>query len=465
MNKKLFLKPLIIPLLSAIVVIFAYKMIFSQQENSVPPLTEQTQKETPPAQTPKYVRGIHLTAWVAGSKKLRAKFEKLIDETELNCTVIDIKEYEGQIYVPGYKPADTYKATLNAIPDIKTYLEHLKSKGIYTVARIVVFKDDIAPRKNPAMAVKTSTGELWKDRKGLTWLDPYNKDAWEYNIGLAEHAADLGFEEVQFDYIRFPSDGQTKGCRYSQKHSSLTASVALVDFLKLANERLRKKGINTSIDVFGLTTTVTNGMGIGQKMVEMSEHIDFVCPMVYPSHYAKDEYGIANPNLNPYKTVYISIKGAKKGMGKNSIKLRPWLQDFSLGAHYGPKQVRAQIQACYDNGVGDWLLWNPRCVYTQGALKDKEEENKYEKLSSTQAAVELYPASKESTPKQKMISSSETVKTTQSAVAQEVSLSTKTTETQEIKKSTGITTVKKSKSTKTKTSKKKPAAKTKKSSK
>jgi|GEM_PF-612771 len=460
MNKKLFFKLLIIPLLSAIVVVFAYKMIFSQQENSVPPLAEQTEKETPPAKTPKYVRGIHLTAWVASSKKLRAKFEKLIDETEINCVVIDIKENDGQVYVPGYKPADTYGATLNMIPDIKTYLAHLKSKNIYTVARIVVFKDNLAPRKNMDMAVKTSAGELWKDRKGLTWLDPYSKAAWEYNIGLAEHAADLGFEEVQFDYIRFPSDGQTRECRYSQKHSSLTTSVALVDFLKFANERLRNKGINTSIDVFGLTTTVTHGMGIGQKMIEMSEHIDFVSPMVYPSHYAKGEYGIVNPNLNPYKTVYTSIKGAKRSMGKNSIKLRPWLQDFSLGAHYGPKQVRAQIQACYDNDIGDWLLWNPRCVYTHGALKDNYNENNYEKLSSTQAAAELYPASKESVSKQKLVLSSETAKTTQSAVAQEVSLSTKTTETQDIKKSTNTSTVKKS--TKTKTSKKKPATKTKK---
>ena len=461
MRKKLFLKLLIVPLLSAIVVIFAYKVMFSQQENSVSTTTVQIEKETPPAKTPKYVRGIHLTAWVAGSQKQRARFEKLIDETELNCTVIDIKEYEGQIYVPGYKPADAYRATLNAIPDIKTYLQHLKSKGIYTIARIVVFKDDIAPRRNPAMAVKTPSGELWKDRKGLTWLDPYNKNAWEYNIGLAEHVADLGFDEVQFDYIRFPSDGNIKECRYSQQHSSTTASGALVDFLKLANERLRKKGINTSIDVFGLTTTVTNGMGIGQKMIEMSEHIDFVCPMVYPSHYAKGEYGLVNPNLNPYRTVHISIKGAKKSMGKNSIKLRPWLQDFSLGAHYGPKQVRAQIQACYDCGVADWLLWNPRCVYTRDALKDKDEENKYEKLASTQAAADLYPASKESAPKQKIAASSETVKTIQRTASQEVSLSTKTVETQEIKKSTSTATTKKSKPNKTKTSKKKPSTKTK----
>jgi len=328
---------------------------------------------------PKYVRGIHLTSWVAGSSKLRATFDQLLDETEINTVVIDIKEYEGEVYIPGVKLAEQYKTYVKAIPDLEKYVARMKSRGIYTVARVVVFKDNIFPRRKPSAGVKDAAGNLWKDRKGITWLDPYSPEAWSYNLDIAERALDLGFEEIQFDYIRFPSDGAIGNCRYSQHHSSTTANTAIVGFLKEANRRLKPRGANISIDVFGLTTTVTHDMGIGQKMMEMAEWVDFLSPMVYPSHYAKGEYRIPDPNKAPYKTVYLSLEGAMKRLGAHGSKLRPYLQDFSLGYHYGAKEVRDQIQAAYDNDIGEWLLWNPRCVYTRTALKGKEAELTYEK--------------------------------------------------------------------------------------
>jgi len=326
---------------------------------------------------PKYVRGVHLTAWVAGSQKLRQPLEKLIEETELNTLVIDIKEYEGEIYVPGYAKAEQYKTFVSAVPDLPKYIAELKKKKIYLVARIVVFKDSLLPKRRPDLAVKDARGGLWKDRSGLTWLDPYNKENWDYNIGLAERAVKLGFDEIQFDYIRFPSDGNTHNCVYIVRHSSVSADAAIVGFLQEAHKRLKPLGANISIDVFGLTTTVMGDMGIGQKIVEMTRWADFVSPMVYPSHYAKHEYGIPDPNKEPYHTVYLSIESAKKRLPPS--KLRPYLQDFSLGVHYGAKEVREQMQACYDNDVAEWLLWNPRCAYTRAALKAKEFSTVYDK--------------------------------------------------------------------------------------
>ncbi|MDR1417691.1 MAG: putative glycoside hydrolase [Endomicrobium sp.] len=322
-----------------------------------------------------FIRGIHLSAWVSGSKKYRETITDLFNNTELNTAVIDIKEYEGNVYINGIKDVNTYSLYESAMPDIEQYIKQLKEKGIYTIARIVVFRDNAMSRKKPELAVKNPDGTIWTDRRNVAWLDPYNKEAWKYNLQIAKKAADIGFDEIQFDYIRFPSDGNTKNCRYSKPHSPTEASKALVGFLKEANNQLKPKGTKISIDVFGLTTTANDDLGIGQKIIEMTEFVDYVSPMVYPSHYGKWNYGIEEPNKEPYKIVYYSIEGALKRVSPE--KLRPWLQYFTLGYKYGKNEVRAQMQACYDNKIGSWLLWNPRCIYTKDALKDKKEEHFY----------------------------------------------------------------------------------------
>ena len=321
---------------------------------------------------PKYVRGVHLSAWAAGSKKLRGNINKLLQKTELNTVVIALKEYEGEVYIEGYKGQQEYGTYTRAIPDLEDYLKYLNGKGIYTIARLVVFKDNAIVKKKPEWAVKTKAGAVWKDHAGFSWADPYNKEVWEYNIGIAERAVDAGFDEIQFDYTRFPSDGNMKDCVYTQKNSSSPATQAeeITAFLHEAYSRLKPLGVNVSVDVFGLTTTSTDDMGIGQKIVGMAKEIDFISPMVYPSHYAKEEYGIPDPDADPYKTVYTSINTAVKRIP--SEKLRPYLQDFSIQHHYGAKEVRKQIQAVYDNGIGDWILWDPKCVYTASALKSKK---------------------------------------------------------------------------------------------
>lgn len=339
--------------------------------------TEEIQEKIPEplakAKKPEFVRGVHLTAWVAGSKKGREKIEALLKETELNTVVIDIKEYEGEVYVPGVPLAQEYKLFVNAIPDLKEYIAQLKAKGIYTIARIVVFKDNLLARKKPELAVKNPDGSLWRDHRKVVWLDPYNKQAWEYILSVASCAVSAGFEEIQFDYIRYPSDGDIKQCRYSfAQHNSSSAVRNLASFLEEASQRLKPLGVNLSIDIFGLTPSVKHDMGIGQKIVELTQWMDFVSPMVYPSHYAKGEYGIPDPNREPYRVVFRTMSDAVKRLGDNSKRLRPYLQDFSLGYKYGPKEVRAQIQACTDAGIQEWLLWNPNCHYTQPALRSKE---------------------------------------------------------------------------------------------
>lgn len=335
---------------------------------------------------PKYVHGVHLNAWSAGSSDFRKRFQVFLDETTLNTVVIAVKESNGEVYIPGVKMAEEFKAYVPAMPDIKTYIEKLKSRNVYTVARIVVFKDSIAVKHKPQWAVKNPEGGTWADHKGLSWLDPYNRDNWEYTFAIAEQCVNLGFEEIQFDYVRFPSDGIIKNCRYSVRQSSIAPAQCIVNFLKEANLRLKSKyNVNISVDVFGLTTSADHDMGIGQNIIDMAREVDFICPMVYPSHYPKGSYGIENPNNQPYRTVYIGLNYADKKLGENSNKLRPYLQDFSLGYKYHMEEVLAQMQACYDNNIFEWTLWNPGSKYNYLALKSKETVNK-KKLEKTNKA-------------------------------------------------------------------------------
>ncbi len=321
----------------------------------------------------KPICALHVTSWMAGSKKYRKHINEVFQTTIVNAVVIDVKEFEGEVYIPGVTMADKAGAYVPAMPDIAEWLKELKSQGIYTVARIVVFKDNIMPRKKPSLAVHNPQGDLWFDHHKITWLDPYNPEAQKYNLLIALQAAKLGFDEVQFDYIRFPTDGSLSQMHFSKPYSKTAASNALIGFLRQAHQLIEPTGAKISIDVFGLTTSVTTGMGIGQLFGPMAEQVDFVCPMVYPSHYAKGEYGIPNPNDQPYRTIHLAMHDALRALGPDHAhKLRPYLQDFSLkgrGIHYGKKEIRAQIQAAMDLGVDSWTLWNARCSYTLDALK------------------------------------------------------------------------------------------------
>lgn len=316
--------------------------------------------------------GIHMTGSAASSKKYGEKLKRMIEETVINTVVIDIKEETGFIYIPNVKPAVRIGASQPLRSDWPAYLADLKAQGVYTIARVVVNKDNIFPRKNPHAAVKNAQKEVWYDLTKTTWMDPYSDEAQKYNLLVALEAAKLGFDEIQFDYIRFPTDGSLAMMRFSKPFGRESASAALVEFLKKAKQLLHPMNVRLSIDIFGLTTSDNSGMGIGQRIVPMTEQIDYVSPMVYPSHYNPGEYGLAIPNDAPYKTIAFAMRDAKKALGPQAHKLRPWIQDFSLkgrGIRYGAKEVREQIQAAADQGVMSWLLWNARCSYTWDAIR------------------------------------------------------------------------------------------------
>jgi len=315
---------------------------------------------------PEFVRGIHLTPWIAGEQKYIDRFDNLFGRDKLNTVVIAVKECAGDVYIPGVGVAHNYGINAIHIKQLGKNIRYFKSKGVYTIARVVVFKDKALAVKMPGLAVKTPSGATWHDRRGNCWTDPYNREVWKYNVEIAKKAVDLGFEEIQFDYVRFPSDGDIRTCRYSQNHSTSSSAAALADFLLYAKREIPAP---ISVDVFGLTPSVETGMGIGQRFLQMADAVDYISPMVYPSHYGKNEYGIKDPNSEPYKIVYKTLSDANKLLKNDFRKLRPYLQDFSLGYKYGPEEVKAQIKACYDNGVYEWLLWDPRCKYTLEAIE------------------------------------------------------------------------------------------------
>ena len=314
------------------------------------------------------VRGIHLTCWGAGSVKSRNEIIKKISGSVINTVVVAVKETDGKVYIPGVAKAEQLGSHENAIPDPEAMVADFKKAHIYTIARIVTFKDNVLPRKRKDLAVRTPGGDLWRSRNGAVWADQYSHEVWDYNIEVALRAVKAGFDEVQFDYIRYPSEGNTSTCRYSKPHNMNTAMANLGDFLRYARTKI-PANVRISADIFGLTTSVKDDMGIGQDIRVLAENADFVYPMMYPSHYAKGEYNLKNPNTEPFKVINRGLRDATEKLGMHYARMRPYLQDFSLfGVHYGPTELRAQLVAAHRNMLQSWVLWNPANHYTWSAL-------------------------------------------------------------------------------------------------
>lgn len=366
-------------MLSLLILLAAAPAFASTEDELPPPTTSEFASAPAPVAQPampdldlstETTRGVHITAWAAGVESKRRAFIQRTKGTVLNTIVIAVKEMDGLVYLPGVAKTKELSSHIRAIPDPAAMLKDFKEAGFHTVARVVVFKDDHLPRIRPEWAIRQPDGTLWTNRKGVAWVDPYRKEIWEYNVDVAVRAAELGFDEIQFDYIRFPSDGDTRLCRYSHDNHTRQSAVAnLNEFLAYAGKRLKLSGVMVSIAVFGMTTTAADDMGIGQDIVNLATRVDRVSPMMYPSHYGKGEYGLAWPNKEPYKVIARGLRDARLKLKDASFKLRPYLQDFSLGYHYGPAEVRAQIFAARSQGVHSWILWNPGNNYTWDALR------------------------------------------------------------------------------------------------
>lgn len=325
--------------------------------------------------TPPQVKAIYMTNWVAGSKTLRESLVKIVDETEINSIVIDIKDYTGRI---PFEVSDPFLKKFGAyerrIDDVRSFIEELHRKGIYVIGRISVFQDHYLVGKRQELAVRRkSDGAVWKDFKGISWLDPGSKDVWGYVVALAKESYNIGFDELNFDYIRFPSDGNMKDIFYPWSKDRKKVEI-MEEFFAYLREKLGNTGAPLSVDLFGMTTTNTDDMNIGQNLENALKYFDYVSPMVYPSHYPKGFNNFSNPATKPYEIVKFSMDSAVERARKATTtprKLRPWLQDFNLGASYDAPMVRAQIQATYDSGLDSWMLWNASNRYTRPAL-DKD---------------------------------------------------------------------------------------------
>jgi hypothetical protein len=327
---------------------------------------------------PAAVRGIYLNAWAAGSARRRAQLLRLVAESELNSFVIDVKEAGEVSYRSGVALARAIGADKVYIPNPREMLSELRAAGIYPIARIVVFKDPVLAKHRPGWAIQTADSTLWRDTQGAHWVDPYNREVWDYNIALAREAVLLGFSEIQWDYVRFP-DVPARLMRNAvfPARGGRSRTQAIREFLRYSKEELADLGVPITADVFGLTVSVRNDMGIGQMWEEMTDVTDALLPMVYPSHFARGSYGIPVPNADPYHTVRRALEYAVQRSAKlaDAAAIRPWLQDFSLGwPAYGPAEVRAQIQATYDVGLTEWVLWNPGSRYTAAALASRDGE-------------------------------------------------------------------------------------------
>ncbi len=311
------------------------------------------------------IRGVHLTSWVSGNDKLRRGIIESIRKSVINTVVVAVKEKNGEVYIP-CESSIKYGTYASAISDPEKVVNEFKKEGLYTVARVVCFHDNIIPKKRVELAVKNSDGGAWKTKKGDMWVDPYNKEVWDYIIDVAERAAKAGFEEIQFDYVRYPTEGDTKKCRYAVVHNKENATKNIVDFFAYARKRLAKYKVKISADVFGLTTN--SEMGIGQDLKMISENVDRVYPMMYPSHYYSGEYNLSDPESQPYKVIDRGLKQAMNKTGLNYYKIIPYLQDFSLKVKYTPFDVRAQIIAAKNNYIPSFLLWNPSSKYSWEVL-------------------------------------------------------------------------------------------------
>lgn len=324
--------------------------------------------------TPEPLKGIYMTSWVASSESLRGNLVKLIEETEINAVVIDVKDYSGKVVfsIQNNQKLKDFGSEEIRVKDMQEFIETLHKKGIYVVARIAVFQDQYFVKHRPDLAVKNSSGaSVWKDRKGISWIDPGSKEYWDYVVLIAKESRRVGFDEINFDYIRFPSDGNMQDISYPFS-STTPKHIVMRNFFQYLHNELMDSGLKISADLFGMVTTAQDDMGIGQLLEDALPYFDYIMPMVYPSHYPPTFQGFSNPEAHPYEIVNFAMGEAVKRANLASTtpnKLRPWLQDFGLKMTYGPSEIKAQIKATNDVGLTSWILWSPSNKYTKSALQ------------------------------------------------------------------------------------------------
>lgn len=332
---------------------------------------------------PDSVRALYVNAWASGSRSRMQDLIRIADETEINAMIIDIKESDTYLSYSGTKIPLALEIGAHTRPATKwlpALIDTLNAHGIFSIARIVVFKDRMLAEKKPELAIRHANGSVWKDNKGGPWVNPYDKRVWDYNIAIAKEALDMGFGELQWDYVRFPD--VTNSARAVMRYpgsDSVSRANNIRNFIADSKAQLAEYNVPVTADIFGLVTHVEGDVEIGQNMERIVSVADAVLPMVYPSHYAAGLYGFAKPIANPYQIVRLSITDAveranfvRDSTGKPVAEVMPWLEAMSIrGAAYGAAELRAQIQGTYDAGAKSWALWNPGSKFAEfeGALR------------------------------------------------------------------------------------------------
>jgi hypothetical protein len=324
------------------------------------------------------VKAAYLTYYGVADKTIRGRVLELAANTEINAVVIDVKGDRGLI---PYRTAVPLALEAGAqgpviIKDFEGLIASLKARNIYTIARIVTFKDNVLAQHRPDWAIMdTRTGKPWIDNEKLAWVDPFREEVWDYDIAIAKEAVAKGFDEVQFDYVRFPTDGKLSAARYSQPNNAQTRLPTIAAFLAKARREIGPTGAFVAADVFGYTAFNENDTDIGQRVEELAVHLDYICPMVYPSGYHRGIPGIRNPVAAPYEIVKESVRLTRKRSLPGAVQVRPWIQDFRDYAFdrriFGVSEIRAQIRGARDGGAVGFMLWNPKNDYTGSALSPK----------------------------------------------------------------------------------------------
>lgn len=323
--------------------------------------------------TPDKVRAIYMSSWIAASKTAREKMLKKYEGTEINTLVMDVKDYSGKIVVNIDSPTlGKYHSVEGRVPDIKEFIDYLHKKNYYVIGKISVFQDDYLTQLRPDLALKNKDDKTtWRDDKGVAWLDVSSQEVWDYAITVSKEAYAVGFDELNFDYIRFPSDGKISNISFPYyEPDKESRSDALKDFYVYIHSHAQEIGVTTSANLFGMVTTNQDDLGIGQILEKAAPYFDYISPMIYPSHYPSGFLQYKNPATKPYEVISFSLNKAKerlKVLGLPATKIRPWLQDFNLGANYNAEMVRAEKRAVYDAGMNSWMMWGSANSYTLAA--------------------------------------------------------------------------------------------------
>ncbi|HWG54986.1 MAG TPA: putative glycoside hydrolase [Gaiellaceae bacterium] len=331
-----------------------------------PPLAAADAQPAPqPVPLPDEVRGVHVTMALASLPRKLDEYLALQEEG-LNTIQLDVKDENGEIgFIPSAVPLATQVGAAKPYYRPRAVAKLLAERGIYLIGRVVVFEDPRLSEGAPELALKNPDGSVWRNHAGLGWTNPYDRRVWDYNVSIAEVAARAGFDEIQFDYVRFPSDGDVDSIVFPVTTDTPRGWV-IPEFVHYAAKRLKPLGVRVSADVFGLAAT--RDLGIEQIPRRLARHLDAVYPMVYPSHYGSGEFGLADPHAAPGETVAHSLAHFRRELRGTRAAMIPWLQDFSHGRTYGLAEVRAQVEAARKLGARGYLLWNPEGVYTPGAL-------------------------------------------------------------------------------------------------